>query len=323
MKELPCISIIIPAYNAGEYIEKCIQSIINQEYRDFEIIIVNDGSIDNTRAICEKYIELDSRIKLINTENRGAGSARNTGLAEAKGKYISFIDADDYICEDYYKRMYQMLEENNADIVEGHYKRVARYEENVFTNTGMKKEYTNMEKLLVLYGSDETEYINSVIVTNKIYRKELFEEIRFPVNRIIDDEFIMYKLIYNSKKIISTPDIMYAYVQSEESVMRSSFKEKRVHDTLDVYDEVYDFFKDKENDELIEKILVRYLGYGIELTQKTSRSKDIENKNKVYEFIKSKFEEKAKIAEDKVNNEEFNKIKKEFYEALNIAACKE
>ena len=129
--------------------------------------------------------------------------------------------------------------------------------------------------------------------------------------------------MYNSKKIISTPDIMYAYVQSEESVMRASFKEKRVHDTLDVYDEVYDFFKDKGNDELIEKILIRYLGYGIELTEKTSRSKDIENKTKVYEYIKSKFEEKAKIAEDKVNKEEYNKIKKEFYEALNIAACEE
>lgn len=323
MNNLPCISIIIPAYNAGKDIEKCLQSIISQEYRDFEIIIVNDGSVDNTKDICEKYVKLDDRIKLISTENRGAGSARNTGIDEARGQYISFIDADDYICQDYYTRMYEMLKKGNADIVEGHYKRVSRYEENVFTNTGEKKEYTNMEKLLVLYGSDETEYINSVIVTNKLYRKELFNEVRFPVNRIIDDEFIMYKLMYNSKKIISTPDIIYAYVQSEESVMRASFKEKRVHDTLDVYDEVYDFFKDKGNDELIEKILIRYLGYGIELTEKTSRSKDIENKTKVYEYIKSKFEEKAKIAEDKVNKEEYNKIRKEFYEALNIAACEE
>lgn len=323
MNQLPCISVIIPAYNAEKYIEKCIQSIIKQDYRDFEIIIVNDGSTDDTKAICEKYVKLDNRIKLVNTENRGAGSARNTGISKASGRYISFIDADDYICEDYYTRMYEMLKEEDADIVEGHYKRVSGYDENIFTKTGEQKEYTNMEKLLVLYGDDEVEYINSVIVTNKLYRKELFNEARFPVNRIIDDEFIMYKLIYNSKKIISTPDIMYAYVQSEESVMRASFKEKRVHDTLDVYDEVYDFFKDKGNDKLIEKILIRYLGYGIELTQKTSKSKDIEDKNKVYKYIKDKFEEKAKIAKDKVNKEEYSEIKKEFYETLNIANFRE
>ena len=322
MESLPCISIVIPAYNAGKYIEKCIQSIINQTYRNFEIIIVNDGSTDNTKAICEKYVKLDNRIKLISTENRGAGCARNTGIAEAKGKYISFIDSDDYVCSNYYERMCKMIEEEKADIVEGHYKRVNGYDEKVFTNTGIKNEYTNIEKLLVLYGNDETEYINSVIVTNKLYRKYLFNEVKFPINRIIDDEFIMYKIMYNSKKIISTPDIMYAYVQSEESVMRASFKEKRVYDTLDVYDEVYEFFKDKENDELIEKILIRYLGYGIELTQKTIRSKDIEDKKRVYKYIKNKFEEKAKIAEDKVNKEEYNKIKEEFYEALKIA-CKE
>lgn len=322
MEKLPCISIIIPAYNAEKYIEKCIQSIIHQDYRNLEIIIVNDGSIDKTREICEKFVNQDKRIRLINTENKGAGSARNTGIDVAKGEYISFIDSDDYICPDYYSRMYTMLREANADIAEGHYKRVKNYDEDVFTNTGKEQEYTNIEKLLILYGNNEIEYINSVIVTNKLYRRELFKEVKFPVNRIIDDEFIIYKLIYNSKKIISTSDIMYAYVQSEESVMRASFKEKRVHDTLDVYDEVYEFFKDKGNDELIEKILIRYLEYGIELTQKTSKSKDIIDKNKVYEYIRNKFEEKAKIAKNKIEQDRYNKIKNQFNEILGIVLGK-
>lgn len=319
MEKIPCISVVIPAYNAGKYIEKCIQSIISQDFKDMEIIIINDGSTDNTKEICEKYVKMDSRIKLTTTENRGAGSARNTGISKAQGTFIALIDADDYICEGYFSRLYKMITETNADIAEGHYKRVRSYDEEVFTNTGEQKELTNMEKLLVLYGEDEGEYINSVIVTNKLYRKELFENAKFPVNRIIDDEFIMYKLIYNSKKVVSTLDIMYAYVQSEESIMRASFKERRAHDTLDVYDEVYDFFKDKNNDELIQKILIRYLGYGIELTQKTSRSKDIQDKSKVYEFIKNKFEEKAKIAEEKLDREIYEKISKEFYGALEVA----
>ena len=113
-----------------------------------------------------------------------------------------------------------MITETNADIAEGHYKRVRSYDEEVFTNTGEQKELTNMEKLLVLYGEDEGEYINSVIVTNKLYRKELFENAKFPVNRIIDDEFIMYKLIYNSEKVVSTSDIMYAYVQKSSRYFR-------------------------------------------------------------------------------------------------------
>lgn len=318
MEKLPCISIVIPAYNAGKYIEKCLQSIIYQNYKDIEIIIVNDGSTDNTREICEKFVNQDSRIKLINTENKGAGSARNTGIDAAKGEYISFIDSDDYICPNYYSRMYEMIKAGDADIVEGHYKRVSGYDEDVFTNTGNVQEYTNIEKLLILYGDDEVEYINSVIVTNKLYRSSLFKEVRFPVNRIIDDEFIIYKLIYNSKKIISTSDIMYAYVQSEESVMRASFKEKRVKDTLDVYDEVYEFFKDKGNDKLIEEILIRYLKYGIELAQKTSKSKDIIEKNKTYEYIKNKFEEKSRIAENKIEQNIYNKIRDKFYDILNV-----
>ena len=310
MQTLPCISIVIPTYNAGKYIEECLKSIINQTYSNFEVIIVNDGSTDNTRDICEKYAKIDDRIKLINTENRGAGSARNTGLKETRGKYISFIDSDDYICKNYYEKMHKIISNEDADIVECHYKRVEGYCENIFTNTEEKTIYTNFEKLLILYGDDETEYTNSVIVNNKIYKKELFNEIKFPVNRIIDDEFIMYKLMYNSKKIISIPDIMYAYVQSAESVMRASFKEKRVHDTLDAYDEVYNFFKDKGNNKLIEKILIRYLEYGIELTEKTRKSKDIQDKEKVCQYIKNKFEEKAEIAKNKINIEEYNSIMK-------------
>ena len=144
MVKLPCISIIIPAYNAEKYIEKCLQSIIYQEYKDFEVIIVNDGSTDNTKEICKKYADLDSRIRLISTENKGAGSARNTGLTEAQGRYISFIDADDFVSENYYSRMYKMIEEGNADIAECHYKRVSKYDAKVFTNTGIQKEYTNI-----------------------------------------------------------------------------------------------------------------------------------------------------------------------------------
>ena len=322
MQNNPLISVIIPAYNVEKYINRCIESIIYQDYKNIEVIIINDGSTDNTREICEQYIKQDKRTRLINTENRGAGSARNTGIENANGKYFSFIDADDFICEHYYSRLYEMIKNTNADIAEGHYKRVKSYNENVFTNTGEQREYTNIEKLLILYGENETEYINSVSATNTLYRKELFEKDKFPINRIIDDEFIIYKVLYNSKKIVSTPDIMYAYMQSENSVMRSGVKEKRVFDTIDVYDEVFEFFKDKKNEQLISLILIRYLNYCIELTTKTNYSKEIKDKNKIYEYIKNKFEEKAEIAKNKIDKKIYERLHKEFYKILNEALKK-
>ena len=120
MQNNPLISVIIPAYNVEKYINRCIESIIYQDYKNIEVIIINDGSTDNTREICEQYIKQDKRIRLINTENRGAGSARNTGIENANGKYFSFIDADDFICEHYYSRLYEMIKNTKADIAEGH-----------------------------------------------------------------------------------------------------------------------------------------------------------------------------------------------------------
>lgn len=318
MKEVvPNISVIIPIYNAGKYVEKCLESITHQTYQDIEIIIVNDGSTDNSREICERYARKDNRITLINTENRGAGSARNTGIEKAKGKYISFIDSDDYICNDYYERLYSMIQKSGADIAVGRYQRISEHETMHFVNTGEVQEYTSIQELLILYGEDEDKYVNAVLVTNKLFNRELFgDDIRYPLHRIIDDEFIIYKLIDRSKKIVCTDDVMYAYVQSDSSVMRANFKEKRVYDTIDAYDEVYEFFKDKNQEELIEKILIRYLGYCVELAQKTSKSDYIEDKTKIYQYLNDKFTEKSQVAINKIDSMIYENLYQEFHKVI-------
>lgn len=316
---MPMISVIIPMYNAERYVEKCIQSLLNQTYRDLEIIIVNDGSKDRSQEICEKYANQDKRITLINTENRGAGSARNTGIEIAKGEYISFIDSDDYVCPDYYERLLNMLQKTDADIAIGRYERISEHDEMQFVNTGEIKECTNMEELMILYGEDEDKYINAVLVTNKLYKHELFEEnIRFPIRRLIDDEFIIYKLIYKSKKIAYTDDVMYAYVQSDSSVMRTNFKEQRVYDTIDVYDEVYSFFKENGTEELNKKILIRYLSYCVELAQKTSTSTIIEDKERVYQYLKEKFNQKKEEAKEKIEMEKYQYFYEEFHKIVDL-----
>lgn len=311
------ISVIIPMYNAEKYVGKCLNSLLNQTYKDLEIIIVNDGSKDNSQAVCEAFAQQDKRIILINTENRGAGSARNTGIETAKGEYISFIDSDDYVCPDYYERLLYMIEQTEADIAIGRYQRISEHEKMQFVNTEEIKECNNMEELLVLYGEDEDKYINAVLVTNKLFKRELFEDnIRFPVGRLIDDEFIIYKLIYKSKKIAYTNDVMYAYVQSDSSVMRTNFKEQRVHDTIDVYDEVYSFFKENGTEELNEKILIRYLSYCVELAQKTQTSTVIDDKKKVYQLLIEKFNQKTEEAKEKIGLEKYQTFYEEFHKVV-------
>lgn len=311
------ISVVIPMYNAEKYVEKCLNSLLKQTYKDLEIIIVNDGSKDNSQAICERYVSQDKRITLINTENRGAGSARNTGIEVAKGEYISFIDSDDYVCADYYERLLHMLEQTGADIAVGRYQRISEHDEMQFVNSGEIKECTNMEELMILYGEDEDKYINAVLVTNKLFKRKLFEEnVRFPIRRLIDDEFIIYKLIYKSKKIVYTNDVMYAYVQSDSSVMRTNFKEQRVNDTIDVYDEVYEFFKVNGTKKLNKEILIRYLSYCVELAQKTSTSTVIDDKEKVYQFLKEKFNQKTEEAKNEIGIEKYKYFYKEFYKIV-------
>lgn len=304
-------------YNAEKYVGKCLNSLLNQTYKDLEIIIVNDGSKDNSQAVCEEFAKKDKRMRLITTENRGAGSARNTGIEVAKGEYISFIDSDDYVCADYYERLLHMMKQTDADIAIGRYQRISEHDEMQFINTGEVKECTNMEELLVLYGEDEDKYINAVLVTNKLFKRELFEDsVRFPIRRLIDDEFIIYKLIYKSKKIAYTNDVMYAYVQSDSSVMRTNFKEQRVHDTIDIYDEVYNFFKKNGTEELNEKILIRYLSYCVELAQKTSTSTVIDDKEKVYQLLREKFNQKTEEAKKKIGLERYQSFYEEFHKVV-------
>ena len=164
---------------------------------------------------------------------------------------------------------------------------------------------SNIEELKILYGKDIEKYTNAVIMCNKLFKSELLDDTYYPENRKIDDEFITYKLIYKSKKIAVTDDILYYYVQGNDSVMRNDFKEKRVIDTIDVYDEVYEFVKKNQIEELYDLVLIRYIFYCLELIQKTKKSNDIEDKQRVLNFIYKKFEEKKNIIEEKYNENDW------------------
>ena len=289
------ISVIIPVYNKEKYISKTIESVLNQTYKNLEIIIINDASTDNSKQICEKY--KDDRIIMIdNPKNLGAGETRNVGLSKVTGDFISFVDADDYICKDFYETLYNMIKENDADIAECAFKRVPDYN---FDFTLPKKEEiketTNVQKLKELYSEDEDEYVKTVVIWNKLYKKELFNGVKYPSRTLLDDEYVTYKLIYPAKKIVSTNRIMYAYLQTDSSIMRSGYKENRVYDILWSYEQAYYFFKEKGNEELQKAVLLKHEFYCIELAEKTMKSDAMKDKNAVIDAIKRNFEEKVTL----------------------------
>ncbi|MED3820740.1 glycosyltransferase [Priestia aryabhattai] len=241
------ISIIVPVYNVEKYLQRCIKSLIEQTYKNIEIILVNDGSTDGCKEVCESYKKIDSRIILINKENGGLSSARNVGLDAATGEYLAFVDSDDWISTNMYEVLMKLAEQHDADISECSYLKTPS--EEPFTNSEIQNKHTpviivknNLEASLLHF---ENKWFQQV-VWNKLYRRNLFHKVRFPIGKVHEDEFITYKLIYESKKLVSTTQKLYFYFERSNSIMGKGFSLKTL-DRLEAFDEKERFFKDKSS----------------------------------------------------------------------------
>lgn len=256
------ISIIVPVYNVEKYLDKCIKSIISQTYHNLEIILVDDGSSDRCAEICDGYAEKDSRIAVIHKENGGLSSARNAGLKIAKGNYINFVDSDDYIDKKMIDGMLQAAVKNTADIVICDYTTVDEYGklccENLEQfNTGEVIEIGKHESQMI-YLTNCSRRKSFVVVWNKLYKRELFKNIRFPVGRLHEDEAVTYRLLYEAKKIMYIKKSYYFYVERKGSIMASAFNKKRF-DLFDAYIERLKFYKENNEKELYKKVVFLYM----------------------------------------------------------------
>lgn len=226
------ISIIIPIYNVEKYLGKCIESIINQTYENLEIILVNDGSKDDSKNICEFYQKKDKRIIVINKKNGGLSDARNTGLDVARGKYIGFVDSDDFIDRNMYQILYNDIVSNNADIAICNYKKIYENElvnvENKLNNTEI---YNKEDAIRLLIMGDK---INDY-AWNKLYKAELFKNIKYPVGRNMEDMGTTYKVFEIAERITYNEYIGYYYLQRNNSIL-ASINKKFI---LDLYEMKY------------------------------------------------------------------------------------
>ncbi len=224
MDNKPLISIIVPVYNVENYIRRCVDSLINQTYNNLEIILIDDGSPDNSGAICDEYKQRDSRVKIIHKENGGVSSARNVGLENASGEYIGFIDADDYIDTQMYEVLYRSLSDNDADMAMGIYAQENSKGEFIPHYVGEKSEVLDRAQTIAQM-LKQVKYTCSL--WDKLFSAKLIGDTRFDETISHNEDLLfVYQLMKNSKKAVYTPKPMYYYCNNEQSASRVSFSDK-------------------------------------------------------------------------------------------------
>lgn len=259
---MPIISIIVPVYNVEKYLNKCINSILNQTFEDYELILVDDGSTDNSSRICDEYAKIDDRIKVIHKINGGLSSARNMGIENSCGEYIAFIDSDDYIHPQMIEILYNNIKMYQADISICNYENVKEneaYNKIIFKDFKLIdreiKEYTNIDALKEL---DNKNVLIFTIACNKLYKKQLFNNVRYKEGKIHEDEFIIHELLYYSSKIVYTNKKLYYYFMREGSITKSKYSISRI-DLLDAHKERIRFFRNIVKDkDMVERAVFGY-----------------------------------------------------------------
>ena len=226
------ISIIIPVYNVEMYLERCIESVVNQTYRNLQIILVDDGSTDTSGILCDNYADGDKRIRVIHKDNGGLSDARNAGIDVATGKYIMFVDSDDWIRKDCVEILAKAIQYSKKKISVCEYLRTNKWEISEVSKeidvVDLVEEWTIEEAYRHLFLCKKID--NSVCA--KLYERSLFQEIRFPVGKLYEDQFTTYKLFHSAQVITFVEQDMYFYYNRQGSIQNENFSLRKM-DELD------------------------------------------------------------------------------------------
>lgn len=229
----PLISVIVPVYNVEKYLDRCIQSIIDQTYQNLEIILVDDGSTDDSSQKCDEWEKKDNRIVVIHKSNGGLSDARNIGIIHAKGEYIGFIDSDDCVNHNMYQALYDILLKTKADIAEC--KCVSFHDEKEIS---LEKDPDSSGLICYKLFSPEEALLELILgrnlkqtVWNKLYKKKCINTF-FPVGKINEDEFWTYRIFGGANRIVAVDDALYYYFQRDSSIMHSKYSINRLDGVL-------------------------------------------------------------------------------------------
>ena len=280
------ISVIVPIYNAKDYLDSCIGSIAKQSYVNIEIILVNDGSTDGSDKICERWEQQDARIRMIHQTNGGVSKARNSGIRSAHANLIIMVDSDDYIAPHMIEIMYKGYQDNDADIVIGDFEQ-GESRDYVFSEgspscheisfeTAMRNAYQN--------GHDALRYIAP---WGKLYRKDLFKEIVYPEGKIFEDIYVTHQILYKANKIIVCNQKLLYYFHHDDSIMHKPFHLGKL-DYLEALKERIGFFNSHKFAALE---IIAYEEYLHSLMWEYSRVRDILHDLNAKKEIKNRYRE--------------------------------
>lgn len=286
---MPKISIIVPVYNCEKYISNCINSILEQSFKDFELILVDDGSSDRSFEICESFAKKDNRVRAIHQPNSGVSRARNRGMDEAKGEYIGFVDGDDCVDKEMYERLYKNLAYNNADIsICGIVNYFVKKD-----GTTEKVRQSQVDGFWIFSGEQALKEalqsrLYSVNPVNKLFKRELFDKLRYPEGKISEDAFLIPVVISKAGKVVCDSKPMYYYLRRENSITTSNFSD-RDWDVVEAYKNHLNMVSEKfPNLKKVAKF--RYLWAYTYVIDKIMLSENSENYlkdfKKAFDFIK-------------------------------------
>ncbi|MCL1981714.1 MAG: glycosyltransferase family 2 protein [Clostridiales bacterium] len=237
------ISVIVPVYNVAPYLPKCIDSILAQVHHDLEIILIDDGSEDNSGTICDEYAKKDQRIQVIHQANGGQSSARNVGLDIATGDYIAFIDSDDFIMPNMFSAMLAAMEREDADLAICGVQLVNESGREVVWKNEQQVKDGVMDSGQALRAMTQSAWYRTP--PNKLHKYSLWRDIRFPLGRIHEDEFSAHYILDKCKKVVVLEDKFYIYLVRSKGSTISVYSEKRLIDAWDAQYDRYLFFKRK------------------------------------------------------------------------------
>lgn len=280
------ISVIIPIYNVERYLYQCIESVLRQSYKNIEIILIDDGSTDESGKICDEFSKKDERIIVIHQKNQGIAEVRNRGVREARGEYIFWIDSDDYVSEDIIEELYNNVVQCEADISICNYTQGSerKYHFELDKCEGQMECFDYKRGLELIYESSHFSFIMAASWA-KLIKKSLYEGLNYPSGKIFEDIYMSHKLIRKCQKIVYTDKVMYYYYQWPASILGKKLYIEKL-DYLGAFEERIHFFHELNLPELEEKARLQYLHA---LMWEYSRAKDILHNRMMVKHIKKEY----------------------------------
>lgn len=236
MTNNPIISIVVPVFNSKKTLRDCIESILSQTYHNLEIILVDDGSTDGSEKLVDDYAKSDKRVKAIHQKNQGLSGARNTGIKNATGKYITFVDSDDRIEPNMIKVLYETLIDSRSDIAVCSFKELYPNGKTKGFNRNYPKQVFTIEQTLINMFQENGFMLSS---TMKLFPTNYFKNVKFPVGKLHEDVGTTYKLIMKAKRIVFVPNEYYIYIHHDNSIINQKFDDRKF-DLIELTDQMCD-----------------------------------------------------------------------------------